>query len=155
MARLASFAVSLLLVAFSAVAAPRLPDSPQDVLREQAQLRQTLETSPDRYKHLDADERKALLERQARLTEQLGSAARWEDLPEADRERIAQEHAAILAAVQEPQSDRRICTNERVLGSQRIQRVCRSAEDVERERRQARDNMLKATRCGTPNCIVN
>ncbi|HZH43199.1 MAG TPA: hypothetical protein VEY50_03830 [Lysobacter sp.] len=153
MARLA-FASVLLLLSFAALAAgSRLPDNPAAVVSEQSALRAALESTPERYKHLDAARRQQVLERQARLTAQLAAVSRWEDLPEADRELVAAERAWILAAVQPQDEGRAICTNERVLGSQRIQRVCRSPEQVERARREARDAMTKGTRCGNATCV--
>lgn len=43
-----------------------------------------------------------------------------------------------------PEEDRMICKAERTIGSNRVQRICRSAAQIEREREAARSELGKA-----------
>ena len=45
--------------------------------------------------------------------------------------------------------DRMVCKAERTIGSNRVQRVCRSAEQVRLDREAAREALDKRTICGT------
>lgn len=57
--------------------------------------------------------------------------------------------AAEPAKQQVAEQERMICKAERTIGSNRVQRVCRSAEQVRRDREAAREAMDKRAICST------
>lgn len=61
----------------------------------------------------------------------------------------AQAAQAPAAAKPASNEERMVCKAERTIGSNRVQRVCRSVAQIEREREAARSQMGKAQVCST------
>ena len=95
------------------------------IAAEQTQIRAELEAG--HYRNLSQAERGEILERQDRLMSLIRQTEQWSDQA---RSELLTDVGWIQATLEQATRTRMICTRERRIGSQRVERVCRSEEQV-------------------------
>ncbi|MEH6421170.1 hypothetical protein [Pseudomonas sp. CGJS7] len=136
--------VGLVLAAACAGAVASTERAPFDaaaVLEQQKQIRGDIEASRGSYGELNAATRQELRSRQDRLSKLL-EGRRYEDLNEADRDQAHQDLSWIQQAGAAKSEDRMICERVRAIGSNRVERVCKSASQRREEQQQRVDPKL-------------
>jgi hypothetical protein len=142
-----SFFLSVLFVVIAvgatAQAADRKPLAIAAITAQQAEIRDGVIAGTGRYKNIPSSKRVDLLSKQASLLQMLAGKTSTDDLTETQRIEAFNTLEWIEAAINGTDEDRMICHREKVLGSTRMTRVCRTAAEELRYREQARDRMDK------------
>jgi len=116
----------------TATASPdRAPFEVQGVLERQKQIRAEVEAGKGAYGGLDANARRELTTRQERLAKLL-EGRRYEDLSESERE-SAHGDLAWIAQAARSDEEKLICERVRPIGSNRVERVCKTASQRRKE----------------------
>jgi hypothetical protein len=140
-----SFLLSVLLVVISAGAtahaADRKPLSIAAITEQQVQIREGVIAGTGRYKDMPSSKRVDLLSKQAGLMEMLAGKTSTDDLTEPQRVEAFNTLEWIEAAINGVDDERMVCHREKVLGSTRMTRVCRTVAEDRRLREEARDRM--------------
>lgn len=134
----------LYVVSFAAVAAgadTRKPLEVAAVVAQQKQIRDDLMIRKGRYKDMPDPTRVELLSRQAELLTMLDGKRTAADLTEEQQMQAFNTLEWIEAAINDAEDERVICRREKILGSTRTTRVCRTAEYERRAREKARESM--------------
>lgn len=131
----------------TAFAAPTLtPFDTAAVLEQQKQIRADADAGNGAYGKLSPDARKELSTRQDRLSKLL-DGRRYEDLNEADREQAHQDLGWIQSAGAgggaSGAEEKLICERVRAIGSNRIERVCKTAAQRREEQKNRVDPKLE------------
>lgn len=124
-------------------------DGPVDlapIVVQQEQLREELLASPDSFPGLSRSERGELLERQTQLLTLLEGKSTADELGEKERVEAFNSLEWIKSRLADAREARLVCTRERMIGSQRVTRVCRTEAEMEQERANSRDFHDRAAR---------
>lgn len=138
------FFTCLCVASFAAVAAgadTRKPLEVATVVAQQKQIRDDVLIRKGRYKDMPDPTRVELLSRQAELLTMLEGKRTAADLTEEQQMRAFNTLEWIEAAINNADDERVTCRREKILGSTRTTRVCRTAEHERREREKARESM--------------
>jgi hypothetical protein len=138
------FFTCLCVASFAAVAAgadTRKPLEVATVVSQQKQIRDDLMIRKGRYKDMPDSTRVELLSKQAELLTMLEGKRTAADLSEEQQMQAFNTLEWIEAAINNADDERVICRREKVLGSTRTTRVCRTAEYERRAREKARESM--------------
>lgn len=141
-----NFIALLLLVPTLAIAANGQSLDLNKVVSQQKQIRNELMASKD-YRGLSESERTELLSRQDGLLRLLESKQTEQELTSDERVYAFNQLEWIEGVLNDEQDERMICKRERQIGSNRMQRVCRTAAQIEREREAARKQMSGSGAC--------
>ncbi len=125
----------------SAQAVERKPMAIAPILEQQAEIRDGVIAGTGRYKNIPASKRVDLLSKQAGLMEMLKGKTSTDDLSEPQRIEAFNTLEYIEAAINGTDDERMICHREKVIGTTRITRVCRTVADDRRFREEARERM--------------
>ncbi|WP_457097184.1 hypothetical protein [Lysobacter sp. P5_B9] len=112
------------------------------VRTQQAEIRDGLMARTGRYASLSADTRTTILTKQASLLSVLGDKQTADELSEDQRLEVFNTLEWIEAAINNEDGGQMICHREKVIGSTRFTRVCRTAADEARMKEEARRRML-------------
>lgn len=104
------------------------------VLEQQKQIRADVEASRGSYGQLNPATRQELRSRQDRLNKLLEGRG-YDQLNEAERAQARQEIEWIAQAGADKEEDRMICERVRAIGSNRVERVCKSASQRREEQK--------------------
>lgn len=140
-----SFFMTVVLAAlcFTAVAAPpRAPFDAQAVLAQQKQIRAQIDANQGDYGKLNPATRKEVIERQDKLTKLLADRT-YEQLSEAEQDEARMDMAWIEFAGK-TDDDRLVCERVRSIGSNRIERVCKTVAQRREERELGKQNADRA-----------
>lgn len=130
-------------VATAAEAAPLRFD---EIRAQQAELRAAALAGTGKFEHMSGATRSEMLSHQQKLLAIIEGKRTPDELGPGEQEAVASALAAIEAAVARAEGERVVCRRERVLGSNRKVRVCKTVAQMEREREAARDSMGSPTR---------
>lgn len=146
MHRVVLAAILVIASQLATAAAGTLPDPPK-LLEEQRLLRAGIERKDARYRHLAPRDRSAILERQQALIETVAGISEWDQLDSGALAKVEADVVWIRRAVASAGEDdgRRVCELRQILGSNREERVCRTAAEKQAERDAARE-MLERNR---------
>lgn len=149
-----TLAVGLLSLAllWPTVGRAELPATPAALKSELTALSEALRSGGP-HPHLASDQRHELQTRAARLLQRLEGLESWETLAAEERRAIQAERDWLTTAVaaktaQAPAAEKRVCKLVPILGSNRKERVCRSAAQIEADREAAQEEMRRNTRGG-------
>ncbi|ALN93246.1 hypothetical protein [Lysobacter gummosus] len=136
----------LSLILATACAAATASDTPAPfdataVLEQQKQIRGDIDAGRGNYGKLNAATRQELRSRQDRLSKLL-DGHRYEDLSAGDREQAHQDLSWIQSAGADKVEDRVTCERVRAIGSNRVERVCKSASQRRDEQKNRVDPKL-------------
>ena len=119
----------------------RKPLEVATVVAQQKQIRDDLMIRKGRYRGMSDPTRVELLSRQAELLAMLEGKRTAADLSEEQQMQAFNALEWIEAAINNAEDERVICRREKVLGSTRTTRVCRTAENERRAHEKARESM--------------
>ncbi|MGO1001197.1 hypothetical protein [Lysobacter sp. CA196] len=144
--------LSTLILAAACAAATASPDRApfevQGVLEQQKQIRTEVETGKGAYGGLDANARRELATRQERLFKLL-EGRRYEDLSESEREGAHGDLAWIAQAARSGE-EKLVCERIRPIGSNRVERVCKTAAQRRAEQEARNQNVEMLRQQGRP-----
>lgn len=129
------------LSAFSAGAADRKPLAIAAITSQQAEIRAGVQAGTGRYKNMPTSTKKELLSRQSEVLTVVDGKTSADELSEEERLQVFNNLEWIEAAINNAESERMVCTREKPLGSNRVQRVCKTMAQIEAEREFARRNI--------------
>jgi len=125
----------------AAHAMDRKPLAIAAITAQQAQIREDVIAQKGPYKAMHSSKRVDLLAKQASLMTLLEGKTSTDDLTESQRIEAFNTLEWIEAAINDADDERMVCHREKVLGSTRLTRVCRTVEDDRRLKEEARDRM--------------
>lgn len=138
------------LSAFSVAAADRKPLALAAISSQQAEIRAGVQAGTGLYKDMPTRTKEELLSRQSEVLGVIDGKTSADELSEEDRLAVFNDLEWIEAAINNAESDRMVCSREKTLGSNRMQRVCKTMAQIEAEREFVRRN--KAAGCGAAVC---
>lgn len=115
------------------------------VVAQQKQIRSDLISSKD-YRGLSEAQRTELLSKQDSLLKILEGKQSADDLTRDQQMQAFNDLEWIEAMLNDADGDRMICRRERAIGTNRMTRVCRTAEQMEVDRERARQEMSRSER---------
>lgn len=134
--------LSLLLLSTSVFAsADRSVLLVDDIRNQQAQIRDNVEARKAPYDGLSASERSELLTKQARMLHMLDGKRSTDELNEQQKTEVFNTLEWIAAVANNSVDERMVCERRPVLGSNRKERVCKTASQWREEREAARNVM--------------
>lgn len=116
------------------------------VVTEQAQLRAELEAGSGRAARISADKRVDLLARQKELLDMLAGKKTARELTPQQQAFASETLALIEAAVEDDDEARIVCRREKTLGSNMVERICRTVAQMRIDQERARETMARETR---------
>ena len=113
-----------------------------DVIRsQQAQIKAGIDARTGAYKDLPAPAREQLLSKQATVLGLIEGKQSTNDLDDAKKGELFAALGSIDAMVSKANDDRLVCQLQKTLGSNRKERVCRTAGQIRAEREAVRDQL--------------
>jgi len=113
-----------------------------DTIRsQQAEIRAAVEARAGLYKDLPSNMRSELLAKQSQLLSIMEGKRSTSDLNEEQKTEIFNTLEWIEAAVNNVQDERLVCERRPILGSNRKERVCKTAAQLRAEHESARDQL--------------
>ncbi len=137
--------ILLILAPMSVSAAGDYPRSVDDIRTQQAQIRADVEARKPPYDNLSEAERGELLQRQAHVLKVIEGKGSTDDLTEQQQLDLFNSIEWIGAAARQGEDERMVCERRPVLGSNRRERVCKTAAQWREQREDAR-NVLDSER---------
>ncbi|KQZ56474.1 hypothetical protein ASD53_13095 [Lysobacter sp. Root559] len=135
--------IAALSVAPIAAAQDAATFDPVAVVAQQQRIRSDLDTGAGRYGGLPADARREVSARQDALFKLLEGRS-YEDLSAAERSQVSETLAWIEAAPQRSGEERMVCERVKAMGSNRVERVCKTVAQRQAERDSARNRANKS-----------
>jgi hypothetical protein len=114
-----------------------IPPAVRDIVTQQSHLRAMVAAGRGPFKDLDADEREALLKRQARVLELLDGHGSIDELRVDERIELFNHLQSVKAAVVRAEENRQVCERTRVVGSNRYRVLCMTVEQHRQNKRQS------------------
>lgn len=112
-----------------------------DIRSQQAEIRAGVLAKSGRYRDLPEGTRTELLLRQTRLLSVIDGKKVADDLNQIQRTEVFNDLEWIEAAINRTEDERLVCEYTRTIGSNRKQRVCRTAEQIRLEHERSRDEL--------------
>lgn len=123
------------------------------ITSQQSEIRAGVQAGTGRYKGLSAKTKAELLSRQSEVLALVNGKQSAAELNEADRLTVFNHLEWIEAAINDESGDELVCTRTKKLGTNRAERVCKTARQIEEEKEYARMNMNSGCAggvCGNP-----
>lgn len=117
--------------------------SVQPILVQQHAIRDDIEAKRGRWAKMSPDKRGEVLKRQERVFELLKGHETIATLPQKQQMEVANLLEEIKATANGTPEERRICTRERRVGSNFVQRTCRTESQMRAEREAVRDGIRR------------
>lgn len=112
-----------------------------DIRKQQSDIREGVLSKSGRYRDLPENTRNELLSRQTRLLATIDGKQVADDLNQTERTEVFNDLEWIEAAINRAQDERMVCEYIRTIGSNRKQRVCRTAAQVQQEHERSREEL--------------
>lgn len=147
--------ITLLLSAalLPAAAVERKPLAVAAITTQQAAIRADVEAGAGRYRDMPLSTRGELLRQQDTLLRLLEGKVSTAELAENDRLLAFNTLEWIEATINNAEAERMVCKHEKTIGSNRMQRVCKTVAQMEADREAVRQNLNSgcvAGICGHP-----
>jgi hypothetical protein len=128
----------------------------EEVSVRQEQIRAEIRSAPDEFRGLSPSEQQQVLERSESVSHIIAGKESWGELDDAERASVMATLDWIDVTLDKAKAAELVCSYERVVGSNRKTRVCRSAAHIEAEREETRRLLSKPGVCapGTPGCSM-
>ena len=137
----------LVLVATMPVAMARddidVTQSAQAIVEQQQRIREAVVAKRNGWDEVPAEQRNAVLRDQDQVFLLLQGRQTVSELPPNQQLKVANLLESIKAAAIGAESQRKVCTRERKVGSNFSHRVCRTAGDIRKERDATRDGLQR------------
>ncbi len=137
--------VAVATVSVAEAADPAAPFDVATVVAQQQKIRLDAQSGDGGFSELPAQTRSQLLERQKALLGLIEGRS-YEQLDEQQRLQATQEIAWIDGIAKQAADERLVCERTKAIGSNRTERVCKSARQRREERETARDAMQNGNR---------
>lgn len=118
------------------------------IIEQQDQIRADVDARRGRYKSMSPSKRADLLARQADLMAIISGKASVDELSDTQRMKAFNALEWIQAAINNEEDQRLTCRREKTIGSNRVIRVCRTAEAQRRQQEEARERMMEGSPLG-------
>jgi hypothetical protein len=118
-----------------------------DIRTQQAEIRDDVEARKAPYDDLSTSDRNELLQKQSRMLHMLEGKQSTNDLNEQQRTEVFNTLEWIASIANNSADERMVCERRAVLGSNRKERVCKTAAQWRQERDAARDIMDSGSIC--------
>lgn len=139
------FFLGLLMAPMLAVAASNQSLDLGKVVEQQQQIRKDLNASSGKYRGMSSTQQAELVRRQDNLFQMFEGKQTSADLTTGEQMEAFNDLEWIEAALNKAEANEQmVCTRERTVGSNRVKRVCRTRQQMEFEREQARNSMDEA-----------
>lgn len=139
------FFLGLLMAPMLAVAASNQSLDLGKVVEQQQQIRKDLNASSGKYRRMSSTQQAELVRRQDNLFQMFEGKQTSADLTTGEQMEAFNDLEWIEAALNKAEANEQmVCTRERTVGSNRVKRVCRTRQQMEFEREQARNSMDEA-----------
>lgn len=115
-----------------------------DIRTQQAEIHAGVVAKSGRYRDMPENKRQELLNRQARMLNVIEGKQTPDELTQVERTEVFTALEWIEAAINGTEDERLVCEYTRTIGSNRKQRVCRTAEQLRVERERARETLDRA-----------
>lgn len=136
-----------LMLAVPAVAAANSGELKFDDIRsQQSEIRAGVTARSGRYKDMSANTRTELLHRQTEVLNLIEDKIGPSDLNQDQRTALFNHLEWIEAAINREEDERLICERRTTIGSNRKERVCRTAAQIREERERARNELDQSVR---------
>ncbi|RDZ26782.1 hypothetical protein [Lysobacter silvisoli] len=140
--KLRVWALSLLLVApLSYASVDRGVLQFESIRSQQSEIRAAVKAANGRYKEMPQNTRGELLAKQDQLFHLMDGKQSTQDLNEDQKTEVFNTLEWIEAAINSADDERMVCERRPVLGSNRKERVCRTAGQIRAERESARERI--------------
>lgn len=113
----------------------------ESIRSQQSEIRAAVEARNGRYKEMPANTRGELLAKQQHLFHLMEGKQSTQDLNEEQKTEVFNALEWIEAAINGADDERMVCERRPVLGSNRKERVCRTAAQIRAERDSARERL--------------
>lgn len=124
-----------------------------DIRTQQAQIRSDVESRTGPYKEWSDAQRHELLAKQQRMLHTLEGKRSTDDLTEQQKIDVFNTLEWIESVTNDAEDDRMVCERRPILGSHRMERVCKTEAQWAREREAARRALEARGTC--PDCKTN
>lgn len=147
---------ALCATAIAFAAPPATPFDAQAVLEQQKTIRADIDAGKGAYGKLNPATRQEVRERQDKLSKLLENR-RYEDLSQAEQDQARVDMAWIEYAGK-TDDDRLVCERVRTVGSNRVERICKTVAQRREEKKSNKDNADRALQnrnlspCGPEGC---
>ena len=138
----------LAVLSTAAMTSDRKPLAIAAITAQQEQIRSDVQAGTGRYKDMPTETRNELLSRQTALFAMLRGKRSADDLTSTERMEAFNTLEWIEAAINDAEDDRMVCVREKTLGSNRLQRVCKTSAQMRAEREYARMNLSRGCAAG-------
>lgn len=137
-----AWALSLLLVpSLSFASVDRGVLQFESIRSQQSEIRAAVQAANGRYKDMPTHTRGELLAKQRQLFHLMEGKQSTQDLNEDQKTEVFNALEWIEAAINSADDERMVCERRQVLGSNRKERVCRTAAQIRAERESARERL--------------
>lgn len=116
-----------------------------DIRTQQAEIRAGVVAKSGRYRDMAESTRNELLMRQTRMLAKIDGKKVPDELEQTQRTEVFNDLEWIEAAINRAEDERMVCEYTKTIGSNRKQRVCRTAEQMREDRERAKDQMDRRT----------
>lgn len=116
-----------------------------DIRTQQAEIRAGVVAKSGRYRDMAETTRNELLMRQTRMLAKIDGKKVPDELEQTQRTEVFNDLEWIEAAINRAEDERMVCEYTKTIGSNRKQRVCRTAEQMREDRERAKDQMDRRT----------
>jgi len=131
------------------VASPASADL-AEISAQQEQIRADIRSSEGDFRGLSTLERQQVLERSESLSRIIAGKQSWEELSDGERVSASETLDWIDVTLNQAKAPELVCSYEKVIGSNRKTRICRSAAHIESEREETRRLLSKPGVCAPP-----
>lgn len=143
----ASLAICACLILAPAIAADT-PSLDLDAVRaQQAEIRAGAQAASGIYENLPEAKRNELVSRQERMLSMIRGKQSADELSESQKLELLNTLEWIEATVNRAEGSRMVCEIRKVIGSNRRERVCRTAAQMRAEREYAREQLERGSMC--------
>ncbi|HST46193.1 MAG TPA: hypothetical protein VLK29_13325 [Luteimonas sp.] len=122
-----------------------LTGSVPDIVAQQLEIRRDLQAERRGWDQVTLRERATVIENQQIVFDLLRDRSSMDELNPREQVSVMNALETIRTIAKDAKGDRKICTRERATGSNHPVRVCRTAEQIARERAASREGMDQAS----------
>ena len=120
-----------------------------EIRSQQTEIRQKVESPTGRYKDMDAQKRVELLAKQDFVLRTIEGKQSPDEIPEPEWIEVFNALEWIEATLNNAEDERMVCTRMKTTGSNRPQRVCKTAKQMRLDQEYARKKIIEERRNGS------
>lgn len=133
--------VLLLAISNLSVASEQKVVAASSIISEQKSIRADIEARSEKYSGLSGNQRQEILNNQDELFQLLDGKQSVADLSKGEQKKVIDSLDRISELTSAGDGERLVCERVKVVGSNRVERICKTASERDRERLDAQKNM--------------